>query len=126
MEAFPRYDDLRYMLSTRLEENIEAALPVGSSMRNYILDLVVQMEALGRLKELLLGALKENPRNPHLLKCGIDFEAITAPESIELPELRPVLEFSAAAREALFTHKDVLVLSQPSDYYREDMLVAPS
>jgi hypothetical protein len=82
--AFPRYSDLKFMLSTQLNENIEMIVPLGSSLRDCIFELVVQMEAQGRLKELLHGALRQNPKNPQLLQCGMALGFIKASDAEEV------------------------------------------
>jgi Effector-associated domain 1/von Willebrand factor type A domain len=125
LAAFPRYPNLRFMLSTQLEENIEAIAPLGSSLKDCVFELVIQMEARGRLKELLRGALNDNPKNPHLIGCGVDFGVYTALESASLPPLH-LGEFSYPVNDALFAHRNVELTVWFSDYYREECLIAAS
>jgi hypothetical protein len=125
LEAFPRYSDLKFMLSTQLGTNIEEIASPSNPLRDCALELVVQMEAQGRLKELLRGALNENPKNPLLVRCGVDFGVYTALESAGLPPLL-LEEFSHLAHDTLFTHNDIELMAWPSDYYREDCLIAVS
>ena len=69
LDAFPGYADFKYMVAIQLGENIEALVPVGSTLRNCVYELVVKMDAQDRMAELLAAALRENSRNPRLLDC---------------------------------------------------------
>jgi hypothetical protein len=125
-EAFPSYADLRYMVLMQLGENIET-LVSSINVKHCALELVVKMDARGRIKELLRGALNENRTNPLLIDCGVDFGVYTAPESATLPSLRlEPEEVALSAPGALFTSSDVDVTALPSEYYREECLIAIS
>src|SRR5260370_41311507 len=76
MEAFPRYADLRYMLSKQLDINIETIVPAGATIRDGAFEVVVQMDARDRINELLRGALNENRTNRSLIACGVAFGEI--------------------------------------------------
>lgn len=69
LDAFPGYADFKYMVAIQLGENVEALVPVGSTLRNCVYELVVKMDAQDRMAELLAAALRENSRNPRLLDC---------------------------------------------------------
>lgn len=127
MEAFPRYADLRYMLLTQLDTNLETIAPAGTNIRDCALEIVVQMDARARIKELLRGALNENGTNESLIECGVAFGLLTAPESATLPPLllEPE-EIVHSTPDALFTSGDVDVIAFSSEYYREEGLIALS
>jgi hypothetical protein len=69
LDAFPRYADFKYLIAIQLGENIETIAPLVSNLRDCVFELVAQMEARGKLEDLLLGALRQNPKNPQLLQC---------------------------------------------------------
>jgi|GEM_PF-3415508 len=126
IDAFPSYADLRYMVSMHLDENIETIVS-SINVRDCALELVVKMDAQGKIKELIRGALDGNETNPLLVDCGVDFGVLTARESVTLPPLPKDLEEVAhPAPDALFTSRDVEVTALPSEYYREECLIAIS
>lgn len=124
IDAFPIYDDLRFMAFMRLGENLETIVS-SKNVRDCSLELVVRMDARGKIQELIRAALDENDTNPLLVDCGVDFGVLTARESVTLPPLPKDLEgVVPLAPDALFTSRDVEVITLPSAYYREECLIA--
>src|SRR5437763_8161159 len=125
LDAFPQFDHLKYVVETKLSVDLDNIVSWGGNRRNFALELIKWAYAQVRLKELLLGALRENPKNYQLVQCGIDFGAITAPQAVNLPPLKDFGESPPVPpRGVLFTHRDVIVEPLPSAYYREEIVIA--
>lgn len=67
LSAFPSYSTLVRMVRYSLDENLEM-IASGGSLQDVVFQLIVWAESRGQLDELLAGALRENPRNPSLLR----------------------------------------------------------
>ncbi len=65
LSAFPRAIDLAQLVRFRLDENLYA-FAAQSPLDQTVFDLLMWAESQGRLRDLVLGALEERPRNPDL------------------------------------------------------------
>src|SRR5712672_1287028 len=76
LDAFPQYIDLKYVVETKLGVDLEMIVLGGGSRRNSVFELIKWVDSQGRLKELLLGALRENPKNSQLVQCAIPYPSL--------------------------------------------------
>jgi hypothetical protein len=122
LDAFPDYADLKYMVSTKLSENL-AGIAGEGKLRNCIFELIIHMDSKGRIRELILGALDGN-KNEKLIQCAIDLGIITSPYTLDLPSLVHFDEITSLPRDILFSHEPFTVSVLPAPFYREEMYIS--
>ena len=66
LKAFPTHKDLEMMVSNQLGENLSARVGRDGNLEQTVFELVRWAEAEGKLKELVIGARKQNDGNPQL------------------------------------------------------------
>lgn len=69
LSAFPTRQDLEMIVSYRLGENL-FALTRENSLERTVFQLIRWATAKGRLEELIVAALEQNPRNPELRRVA--------------------------------------------------------
>jgi Effector-associated domain 1/Bacterial extracellular solute-binding proteins, family 3 len=66
MDAFPKIESLKQMLSLQLDENLATLVDSNGNLKQTVFELIEVMKSQGRLELLVRAAHKENPGNQKL------------------------------------------------------------
>lgn len=69
LSSFPTRESLTHMLKFQLNKHLNSIVS-GGNLQNMVFDLIQVAEAEGWIKDLVIGARKENPGNPNLLEIA--------------------------------------------------------
>ena len=72
LSAFHEEASLQRMVRTHLNENLRV-IASGTSLIDIVFKLITWAESRGRLEELIVSAIKENPGNPDLKRVAQEF-----------------------------------------------------
>jgi Effector-associated domain 1 len=130
MEAFPSYDRLERMVFYELGAHLEA-IASSKNMENCVFELIKHMRSHSKLDELVIGACKQNSSNEQLRAFAKEHHVITSDLTLSLPKLELSVFGTAPTtgerpKNELFNSEQVKLRMQPSDYYREEMLLGPA
>ncbi|TMC24548.1 MAG: hypothetical protein E6J34_00335, partial [Chloroflexi bacterium] len=105
LSAFPTRDSLERMVQYRLNENLSAIAGNGN-LHDTVFRLTQRAKARGRLKELILAAREENPRNPQLRNVALQLGVIK-----KFPLSPPMLPRLIAPFRKLDRRRSVIIAS---------------
>lgn len=99
LAAFPRRTDLEQMVRVRINESLDN-ITQGMDLRATAFELIEWAQSQGRLRELIEGAVEENPDNPEL-RAFVGSATVEAPlPTLSVPpKVRQFLDFYRGSRE---------------------------
>ena len=112
MSAYPDLGDLKMMLDLELEENLEA-IAGGNNYRQVIYNLVTKLSSQGRIRELIEGAIGDNPGNEKLQKLKSRLAQSQAEIKLAEEELTEIIEthYQQITKEINWAYQQTLPLN---------------
>jgi len=93
LDAFPDYDALQQMVRFGLNENLDSIVSRGN-LTTVAFELIKWAMAKGRLEELLVATIAENPQNLKLCDVVNQLQTPNAHMIVEQPELEKIIQKS--------------------------------
>lgn len=124
--AFPRTTPLERLLRFRMDLDLAKIVSAGGNHDDHVYEVVKHMESIGRLDDLVRGAVEENPGNPMLAKFQEIFTSLLtdSPPRISAPRLPEQRKFQpgellwrtrvgmgAWKTESVFADNDTIIFS---------------